>query len=520
MQLVLGWQVLQSIISVKGTLGEFLFGLEQHSLGEPWPDVLGVTIIVVVTILFMMGLEKSSTISSLLFVALLCNFAFFTTIGSFHTIMKFWKWCESFKIHSYKKILRAAAICSFAFAHNIPKTQKNNCLKMFTMVFNPLVFYTVTAIIFSLMTHYRELIGTAIPLVQVFENRDVDWARPIIAAFTICVVCLVLTDVLPSVYFSFVKLASKEWRVFVPSIQYQSPLTGAPVLAIFAAVYNTNIHYSKLNQNTMKSATQNKQSIKEKIKSFFVSKPHYIHHLSSPKSINRKLGNASGNITDERECLLLDDYSNKSVNIDLADDSASENDENNIVFCSDDEDSGSSTDIDLIVEEYREGLKVTTIGKFNEKRPSTRITSIVVVTCLTIIIISSITLSLYILNIINLCWPSILGIILPLIITTTMPQNSADKLKETIVPSILFSLYHATSIVLNIVLSSTIIMDIWQGVLFWSLAGLLLFWRCDCCSCDGLINTNKGNNKVSTISTEDMSYDHKEDYGDTIYITR
>lgn len=46
----------------KGHFREFLFGLEQHSLGEPWPDrrdadVLGVTIILVVTLLFMMGLE-------------------------------------------------------------------------------------------------------------------------------------------------------------------------------------------------------------------------------------------------------------------------------------------------------------------------------------------------------------------------------------------------------------------------------------------------------------------------------
>lgn len=43
----------------KGHFREFLYGMEQHSLGEPWPDVLGVTIIIVVSILFMMGLEVS-----------------------------------------------------------------------------------------------------------------------------------------------------------------------------------------------------------------------------------------------------------------------------------------------------------------------------------------------------------------------------------------------------------------------------------------------------------------------------
>lgn len=36
---------------------EWLFGLESHSLGEPWPDVLGIGIIAIVTALFMLGLE-------------------------------------------------------------------------------------------------------------------------------------------------------------------------------------------------------------------------------------------------------------------------------------------------------------------------------------------------------------------------------------------------------------------------------------------------------------------------------
>lgn len=45
-----------------GRLRELLFGLESHSLGEPWPDVLGVTITIVITGLFIMGLEVSGPI--------------------------------------------------------------------------------------------------------------------------------------------------------------------------------------------------------------------------------------------------------------------------------------------------------------------------------------------------------------------------------------------------------------------------------------------------------------------------
>ncbi|XP_074032406.1 torn and diminished rhabdomeres isoform X2 [Leptinotarsa decemlineata] len=557
----------------KGHFREFLFGMEQHSLGEPWPDVLGVTIVVVVTLLFMLGLEKSSTISALLLAALLCNFAFFTAIGSFHTVIKFGDWFKNLKIYSYRKVLKSAALCSFAFVHNIPITRKNNCLKITTMVFNPLVFYIVTAIVFSMMTHYRELIGTAIPLVQVFERRDVDWARPIIAAFTISVVCLVLTEVLPVIYDSFVKLGSKEWRVFVPSIQYRSPLTGAPVLAIFAAgslaailafacplshlikllntatlvkcaivslqllynrykpeinydylVHNTNIQYSKLGQNPVKPSIsiQHISALKEKVKSWFTPKPQYIHRVSSPSHTTRKLV-SSKNKRVERECLLMDDYNNKSINIDLAEDSVSENGDD-LVICSEDEDSGSSTDIDLVVEEYKEGLKVATVGKFHENRRSTRLTSTVASLCLILVVGSSVAMALYVMRIINILWPSILGLVSATLIITVLPQNSSDKSRASFLPSIIFPLFNVISIGMNIILASTVLLDIWQGIVFWTLAGLLLFWRCDCCTCDGLIRDAKEQDRINIIQNSGIEYspeyNHKENIVDTVYITR
>lgn len=65
--------------------------------------------------------------------------------------------------------------------------------------------------------------------------RDVDWARPVMAVCTISVVCVALTEIMPSLYGILVSLARREWRVLVVSLVYESALTGAPVLAIFAA---------------------------------------------------------------------------------------------------------------------------------------------------------------------------------------------------------------------------------------------------------------------------------------------
>ncbi|XP_057665328.1 probable cationic amino acid transporter [Diorhabda carinulata] len=561
----------------KGHFREFLFGMEQHSLGEPWPDVLGVTIIVVVTILFMLGLEGSHTISVLVIVTLLCGFVFFTITGSLYTVINFKKWCESFKVHTFRRVLKAASKCFYGFVHIFPRVNRNGSAKMFAIIFTPLIIYTTTAIIFSMMTHHKELVGTAIPLVQIFESRDVDWARPIISACTIFVVCLLLIQILPMVYNAFVKLGSKEWRIFVPSIQYRTVMTGAPILAIFAAgslsailafacplahlikllntaallkcalvscqlvynrykpeinydclVHNTNVQYSKLHGNggtPLIRSNFNLLNIKEKLRNWFKKKPYYIHKLGSPKNITQKLTTRRRRI-EERECLLLDDYSINTLTVDPAEDTASEAGDESVAG-TDDENSGSSTDIDIVVEEYKEGLKVATVGKFNENRRSTRITSLIVVICIIVIIISSICLALYCQRILNIYWPSILGLSISIIIITAMPQNSADKSKEAILPSIIFPLCNVSTVALSISLASTIFIDIWQGIVFWSLAGLLLFWRCDCCTCEGLFRSPKIHNQVNITPNTSMTAEcnFKErmmpvPVTDTIYITR
>lgn len=51
-------------------------------------------------------------------------------------------------------------------------------------------------------------------------------------------------------------------------------------------VQSSNVQYSKLNQNAegATSISTPQQSIKDRIKSFFLSKPQYIHQLSSPRN--------------------------------------------------------------------------------------------------------------------------------------------------------------------------------------------------------------------------------------------
>lgn len=71
-----------------------------------------------------------------------------------------------------------------------------------------------------------------------------DWARPVMAVCTISVVCIALTEIMPSLCELLILLARKEWQVLVLSLVYESTLTGAPVLAVFAAGKSDNFFYN------------------------------------------------------------------------------------------------------------------------------------------------------------------------------------------------------------------------------------------------------------------------------------
>lgn len=110
---------------------------------------------------------------------------------------------------------------------------------------------------------------------------------------------------------------------------------------------SATIQYSKLNQTQNNRGRSALRSFRERFKAYFTKTPQYIHKLSSPK-LSR---------TEEQECLL---FENRSANI--IEESSSDNEENEMeVMSCDGNHTDTSTDIDGVVEEYKEGLKVCSL---------------------------------------------------------------------------------------------------------------------------------------------------------------
>ncbi|XP_017775847.1 PREDICTED: high affinity cationic amino acid transporter 1 isoform X2 [Nicrophorus vespilloides] len=516
----------------QGRLRQWLFGLETHSLGEPWPDVLGISIVAIVTTLFMLGLEKSSSFCILLFLGIITSFTFFVSVGGYHTDIIFWNWSEDFRKRSWGCILTTAAMCSFGFANSFPSALMVKPMKIAAFVIIPLICYSVIALVFTLMSHYRELAGIAIPLVRVFEVRDVDWARPVMAVCTICVVCLALTEIMPSLYSLLVRLAGRDWRLLVSPILYRNSLTGAPVLAIFTAgslasilafacplsyllrlmnvaclfkcalksstaLYgrykpennnleipvSSNIQYSMLKPTRKLQQQQQHQKIR-KSRTFCDMLPAYLRKNKATVSASELRSKRSRKSpSGDKEYLLLDHYSTSSLDH-LAIDTCSDSDVNEMSpNCSDGEESSSSTDIDAVVQEYKDRIQVATVNNFNEKRCPTLLTSRVVLCLIIVLYISSVLLSLGItINSLYLSWSNIIVSTLCLLGICVMPQNTSNK-EEAIKSPIWFPWFCFVAIIINVLLGTTLLIEIWPAVVLWIISGLMLYSRCSCCSC-------------------------------------
>lgn len=120
-----------------------------------------------------------------------------------------------------------------------------------------------------------------------------------------------------------------------------------------------------------------------------------------------------------------------------------------------------------------------------------------------------------------------------------MPQNLVERSRISMLPRSVFPLAAIVAITLNVILASTLMEKIWPALIFWvcsgsyfwnnywngsfniSILGLLLFWRCDCCTCEGLFLTANDKLRLTGSNKDDNSGEiYKDGYIDTVLIAR
>ncbi|KAM3965399.1 torn and diminished rhabdomeres [Aphomia sociella] len=392
-----------------GRTRRWLFGYETRSLGEPWPDVLGVTVVMVVCAMFMCGLEESMMFTFMLLILLYTFSQFFAIVGLINFDITNINMPIPITIY---ELFAAGAPISYAFSVIMPSKESGSVKKnLLIRVGLPMVVLSGLCFLYANMLKGTTIDAT-LPVTTLLEARASGWICPVLAAVTVAGVCLALTELCPLLFTVLVALASPEWKVLTRSMTYESTTTGSPVLAVFTAgslaailafacplshmitLMNAShllgiavqafhfvimrcvptaeqkeagdVEYKRLGiQGTSKVTKPSNGKTKRGL--WFI--PSAIRHTKTLESIKSKVTTKE---TEERECLLLDEYAGcPAEEIDQMTSCSSGTrdialtevaDVVSDVEASDQEISSGddSTDIDAVVKEYRDRVQVIT----------------------------------------------------------------------------------------------------------------------------------------------------------------
>ncbi|XP_049873847.1 uncharacterized protein LOC126372224 isoform X2 [Pectinophora gossypiella] len=392
-----------------GRTRRWLFGYETRSLGEPWPDVLGVTVVMVVCAMFMCGLEESMMFTFMLLILLYIFSQFFAIVGLINLDIANINMPIPITIY---ELFAAGAPISYAFSVVLPSKEAESSLKknLFIMIGLPTLVLSGLCFLYTNMLKGSS-IDAALPVTTLLEARSAGWICPVLAAVTVAGVSLALTELCPLLFTVLVALASPEWKVLTRSMTYESTTTGSPVLAVFTAgslaailafacplshmitlmnashllgisiqafhfilmrcvptaeqIEAGDVEYKRLGTDSTSKGIKPSGS-KSKKGLWFI--PSAIRHTKTLESIKSKV---TAKETEERECLLLDEYAGcptedleqiTSCSSSTLPVVAGVEDVPSDVEASDNEVSSGddSTDIDAVVKEYRDTIQVVT----------------------------------------------------------------------------------------------------------------------------------------------------------------
>ncbi|XP_059048525.1 uncharacterized protein LOC131843793 [Achroia grisella] len=355
-----------------GRTRRWLFGYETRSLGEPWPDVLGVTVVMVVCAMFMCGLEESMMFTFMLLILLYTFSQFFAIVGLINLDITNINMPIPITIY---ELFAAGAPISYAFSFNLPPKENGGVKKKLLLrVLLPMVVLSGLCFLYTNMLKGTTVDAT-LPVTTLLEARAPGWVCPILAAVTVAGVCLYLLLFIPGSLAAILAFACPLSHMI--TLMNASHLLGISVQAFHFMIMRCvptaeqkeagDIEYKRLGiQGTSKITKPSDGKIKRGL--WFI--PSAIRHTKTLESIKSKV--TSTKETEERECLLLDEYAGCAIDeIDQMTSCSSGTrdvastevpDITSDVEASEPEISSGddSTDIDAVVKEYKDRVQVIT----------------------------------------------------------------------------------------------------------------------------------------------------------------
>ncbi|KAH8374214.1 hypothetical protein KR200_002714, partial [Drosophila serrata] len=519
--------------AMTGGLARILILGRNAPTNEPWPDVLGVSVVFLVTGMFMLGLEHSRAFSLILTLGMFGLNAILSAVGWWRGDLVAWSTEHSFQPDGISSVFLAAALLTYSFPSDWPQQHRGGRFTITLITGLVSISLLLTAICLSTVVHYKTHEDyVAVPLFNILDESGFHKLVPASACMLLLTSSAAFLELFPELYGIVVRLATSEWRILSKQISYESSESGNPVLAVFIAgsmcamlafacplqhlsytlaaghmggvflrafylLYTpyrpkfmapsseSSLSYSRLStapiaksSSCSSAATSSSSRLKRSLWNIGLTKHS---SLKKPKSKTRNKQEL------EKEWLLLGEPTSpcpqresRDVESTILSDGEPPPSDFEYPEKFDKSDSDTSTDIDAIVDEYREKIKVTTAGPLER---SVRVPTVSSwrVTIFAIVVIA-LGIALCVAGLMMHWAPAALtGGIGVLIVTFMMgfiPKYTGSVIN---VSPVLCGM----SLLMGVILFSSCAVHSWPGLLIWLMAGLVLVIRCDkyCCNC-------------------------------------
>ncbi|ALC40342.1 tadr [Drosophila busckii] len=204
-------------------------------VNEPWPDVLGVAVVFLVTGMFMLGLEHSKA------------FSFIMTLGMFglNAILSAVGWWRGdfvaftqnyFQPNGMNSFLLTTALLTYVYPSIWPQQHRSGRLTVLLITAIAAVSLLLTALCLATVVHFKTREEyVAVPLFNILDESGFHKLVPAGACMLLLTSSTAFLELFPELYGIVVRLATSEWRILSKQISYESSDSGNPVLAVFIA---------------------------------------------------------------------------------------------------------------------------------------------------------------------------------------------------------------------------------------------------------------------------------------------
>ncbi|XP_002052053.3 solute carrier family 7 member 14 [Drosophila virilis] len=519
--------------AMTGGLARILILGRNSPANEPWPDVLGVAVVFLVTGMFMLGLEHSKAFSFIMTLGMFGLNAILSAVGWWRG--DFLAWSENyFQPNGISSLLLTTALLTYAFPSVFPQQHRGGRITALMVVALVCISLLLTAICLSTVLHFKAREDyVAVPLFNILDDSGFHKLVPASACMLLLTSSAAFLEIFPELYGIVVRLATSEWRILSKQISYESSDSGNPVLAVFIAgslcamlafacplqhlsyclaashltavflrafylLYipyrpkfmqpsssESSLSYSRLStapiaksSSSSSPATASSSRVKRSLWNIGLPKQR---GLKKPKNKQRNKPEV------EKEWLLLGEPTSpcpqregRDVESTILSDSEPPPSDFEYPDQFDKSDSDTSTDIDAIVDEYRQKVKVTTAGPLER---SVRVPTVSSwrVTIFAIVVIGlgiALCVAGLVLRWAPAAFTGSIGVFIVAIMMGIIPQYTGSVINVSPVLC-------AMCLLLSVVFFSACAVHSWPGVLVWLLGGLILLMRCDkyCCNC-------------------------------------